>query len=158
MNAFNEQQAEASFGSDAAFGILFEDQQGKRYTLDEGRVMLATGSGPELSSVFPDGSSAITCTNYARHVVARLPGRARIVGFFVEDNPASRLAQIAGGHDFAIVDDRWIVDPWVRLVESESGRICFDLASPADRAIVEDLYGPRERWIDAEQPEQNDPA
>lgn len=146
---FDEQQAEASFGSDDAFGILFEDQQGKRYTLDEGRAMLQTGTTVELASVFPDGSSAIVCTNYARHIAASLPGRVQVFGFFVEDNPTSRLAQIAGGHDFAVIDGTMICDPWIRLVERESERICFDLTNTEDRAIVDDLYGPRSCWIEA---------
>ncbi|MBR8082609.1 hypothetical protein KDX23_07600 [Burkholderia vietnamiensis] len=147
MATFNEQRAEELFGSDACFGVQFEDPQGTRYTLDEGRAMLADASTcPDLLSVFPDGTSATVCTNYARHIAAALPGRARVFGFYEEDNPASRIAQIAGGHDFAIVDGRYIVDPWVRLVEGESDRICFDLAAPGDAAEILRLYGPRERW------------
>ncbi|WP_109479902.1 hypothetical protein [Paraburkholderia sp. C35] len=147
---FSEQQAEASFGSDDAFGILLEDQQGNRFTHDEARAMEQAGTRPDLCSVFPDGSSALLCTNYARHVAAALPGRAAVVGFFEEDNPGSRLAQIAGGHDFCVVDGRWIVDPWVRLVEGESERICFDLDCTDDVATIDDLYGDRSRWIAAD--------
>lgn len=148
---FSEQQAEASFGTDDAFGLLFEDGQGNRYTLDEGRAMLRDGSAPDdLQMVFPDGGSSTICTNYARAIAATLPGRAVVVGFFEQDNPGSRLAQIAGGHDFCVVDDRWIVDPWVRLVEGESNRICFDLTSEDDRAVILDLYGDRSRWTVAD--------
>ncbi|MGX5873001.1 hypothetical protein MJ547_04465, partial [Burkholderia gladioli] len=149
---FSEQQAEASFGTDDAFGILLEDRQGYRFTPGEAHAMEQAGTRPDLCSVFPDGSSALLCTNYARHVAAALPGRAVLVGFFEEENPGSRLAQIAGGHDFCVVDGRWIVDPWVRLVEGESDRICFDLADPSDAATIDDLYGPRERWGEAKRP------
>ncbi|WP_396329406.1 hypothetical protein [Burkholderia anthina] len=143
--------AEASFGTDDAFGLLFEDGQSKRYTLDEGRAILRDGSAPDdLHMIFPDGGSSTICTNYARAIAAALPGRAVVVGFFEQDNPTSRLAQIAGGHDVAIVDGRWIVDPWVRLVESESERICFDLHDPADAATIADLYGDRSCWITAD--------
>lgn len=151
---FNQQQAEASFGSDDAFGICFEDATtGERFTLAEGNALYKANPGtcPDLLSVFPDdATSATVCTNYAIHIARALPGRVRLFGYYEEDNPTARTAQAVGGHDFAVVDDRFIVDPWIRLVESMSDRIFFDLDDPTDAAIIADLYGDRARWIEAE--------
>jgi hypothetical protein len=36
-----------------------------------------------------------------------------VYGFLSEENPTSAIARAAGGHDFAVIDDRFIVDPWL---------------------------------------------
>lgn len=149
---FSEQQAEASFGSDDAFGICYENAStGERLTLAEGFALHKANPAtcPDLLSIFPDdGSSATCCTNYARHIAAALPGRVKLFGFYEQQNPTARTAQEAGGHDFAVVDERWIVDPWIRLVAGMSERIAFDLGESGDAAIIADLYGDRARWVE----------
>jgi hypothetical protein len=145
------QYVEERFGSDAAFKIEFSGLDGRRMSLEEGDTLYkALGEDcPDLVSVFPGGLSATVCTNYAIHVLRALPDRVVIVGFANVDNPTSRAAREEfhpEGHDFAVVDDRFVVDPWVSLVAGVSQQICFDLHNERDAALVLDLYGPRACW------------
>lgn len=56
------------------------------------------------------------------------------------------------GHDFCIVDDRWLVDfwAWTGRVLSFRERDLYDLANPRDDAIVDVLYGDRSTWVDTQ--------
>ena len=90
--------------------------------------------------------SAVECTGYACVIRQALGTRVKIVGFSENDNPASKVAREAGGHDFALVDDRYIVDPWVRDVEAFSQQTIFDVKSAADAKAIADLYGSQSAW------------
>lgn len=95
------------------------------------------------------GGSALCCTDYAKLVYDTLPGRVKIFGFENKENPTSRFAEAKyhpGGHDFAIVDDRYIVDPWLRLVRSNKANLVFDLNNAEDLSLATYLYGPRHCW------------
>lgn len=129
---------------------------------DEGNFNVREGNGQECA-VFPDGTAWAFCTNWA-HYVRRIEGdRAEIYGFFGEDNPTAGVNDTADGHDFALVDGRYLVDGWVRHVECLADRTVFDLEDETDRAFVEKFYGDRSKWergegnekaIDAESPER----
>ncbi|CAB3754099.1 hypothetical protein LMG29542_02248 [Paraburkholderia humisilvae] len=142
---------EEHFGTDEALGVFFRGERGERYSLEESESMFARlgDKCPDMYSVFPDETSAITCTNYAVQVARKLKGRTRIFGFANTDNPASRVAREEihpGGHDFAVVDDRYLVDPWIRLVACASQQMCFDLQDSKDAALALDIYGSRACW------------
>ena len=132
---------EEMFGSDEALGVRFVDHQGNEIPM----TMDADGQ-----SVFPDGTSAITCTNYAEQVKKALPGYdVQIVGFENEKNPDCAVVREewhADGHDFAIVDHRWLVDPWARLVASVRDQIVYDLRDADDAQKVADTYGDPLKW------------
>jgi hypothetical protein len=91
--------------------------------------------------------SATVCTGYALEL-AHIFGlsRVQLFGFRHEDNPTSRIGREAGGHDFAIIDGRFIVDPWLDDTESISEQTVFDLLAPVDAALIADLYGSSECW------------
>jgi hypothetical protein len=143
---------ERHFGSDEAIGVWFcSEEDNARYTLKEADEMFeCLGEDcPPMISMMPDGSSATVCTNYAVHVGRKLPDRTQIFGFSNNDNPTSRVAREEihpGGHDFAVVDGRYLVDPWIRLVACEGEQILFDLENEHDAVLVLDIYGPRECW------------
>jgi len=101
-----------------------------------------TGAGAYFRSI---GLSAVVCTSYALEI-QRVLGKERvtIVGFFAEDNPTAGVNMVAEGHDFAIVDERYIVDPWVACVENLSEDFVFDLEQDTDCIIA--LYGDSSRW------------
>ncbi|WP_321820872.1 MULTISPECIES: hypothetical protein [unclassified Burkholderia] len=146
MRAFVERY----FGTDEAFGVTFIADDGTCYTPSESDSLYARRGDacPALSAQFPDGSIT-NCTGYAMRIYRALPDRAQIYGFENCDNPTSRVAREEihpGGHDFAVIDERYIVDPWVRLVPGACSQICFDLADPVDAAFALDLYGPRACW------------
>lgn len=133
---------EEIFGSDDALGVRFVDHQGNEIPM----TMDADGQ-----SVFPDGTSATICTNYAEQIKTHLPGyEVQIVGFENEKNPDCAVAREEwhpGGHDFAIVDHRWLVDPWARLVASVRDQIVYDLRDPDDAQKVADTYGDPLKWV-----------
>lgn len=106
---------------------------------------------------FPDGTSWARCTNWANQVATVLP--CSIFGFHESDNPTSEIAQVAGGHDFALFADRYIIDGWVKNVECMSERGVFDLEDPNDLPVIQRLYGSRQCWESAdEQKECNAPS
>lgn len=95
---------------------------------------------------FPDGTAWAICTNWA-HYVRRIEGdRAHIYGFFGEDNPEAEINRVADGHDFALVDGRYLVDGWVRHVEGVADRAVFDLEDADDAEAVKRIYGDRNLW------------
>jgi hypothetical protein len=53
------------------------------------------------------------------------------------------------GHDFCLVDGRWLVDFWAWRVFHE--RDLYDLTNPRDSAIVSILYGDRSTWMDTQE-------
>lgn len=93
------------------------------------------------------GISAVVCTGYAAELFCTFgPERTSLFGFHGEDNPSSRIGREYGGHDFAILDERFIVDPWLNDTVNESEQIVFDLQSPKDQRAINDLYGDRRFW------------
>lgn len=155
MFSCSGQQAEASFGTDDAFGLCCEDvATGQRYTTrsgqraGQGEPADLPGAGHRVSR----RGSATVCAHYARAVAAALPGRVRLYRFYEQDNPTARTGLAVGGHDLAVVDDRFIVDPWIRLVEGMAELICFDLHDPGDAATTADLFGDRSPWEEATRP------
>lgn len=152
----DKQKVEALFGSDESIGVMMEVNYGEELlsldAYDEKYGHLGK-DGPEVASVLPDGSSAVCCTNYAHHirnVLGDMGFEVNVVGFANEDNPTSLCAineYHPGGHDFAIVDDRYLIDPWVRLVAAVEDQIFYDLSDPADAAKANAIYGPRECWL-----------
>jgi len=68
-----------------------------------------------------------------------------IHGYLHDDNPTAILGEPEGGHDFVIVDDRWLVDWWAKDTYQE--RDLYDLENPSDRAEALRLYGDPEKWI-----------
>lgn len=96
------------------------------------------------------GYSGVQCTGYACAIRDKLGrDRVKIRGFAGEDNPKAQVAD--DGHDFAIVDDRYIVDPWATDIAETSERGVFDLKDPADAAEIKRLYGDPKTWRDMDE-------
>jgi hypothetical protein len=120
---------EQTFGDEDAYGGRIPDE-------DEG----------EASTLANGGDWAI-CTSWARMVNDALPGRGRVHGFWIDDNPeATELAKYCDGHDFAVVDDQFIVDGWAKHVEGITRKVVFDMKDPTDRAIILGMYGNPSSW------------
>lgn len=145
-------EMEQRFGTDEALGVCFRAVDGRMLSLAEYDAMVdAVGvdNMPDCESLFPDGLSATCCTDYAIQIFRELPGRVKIFGFANDDNPMSRVAREQihlGGHDFALVDDRYIVDPWIRLVAGASDQMVFDLKDIEQALQAVDIYGLSTAW------------
>lgn len=154
------QELNSLFGTDDDIGVYFEyEHDSTRMTPSQvDKLYEKLGDDmPGTISYLPHGGSAVCCTDYAIHVYLRFPERTKIVGFANVDNPESRVAKEEihpEGHDFAIVDDRFLVDPWIKLVACETQQVVFDLANPMDQAVVLDFYGPRDLWVHMDDTEE----
>lgn len=102
------------------------------------------GSG---SYFLTDGSSGVACTGYA-NVIRELfgPERAIVYGFMTWDNPTSKIGRDCEGHDFAVVDGRYIVDPWAAEVETYDRVGVFDMKNKQMMRRVRILYGDSSSW------------
>lgn len=110
--------------TDEAMGVRFEDEE---------------------PSTFPDGSLAVVCTNCAERIISMV-GRGEVYGWEEGTNDSAPVAPNQG-HDFAVIDDRWLVDPWAKNVEGTSSRAAFDLRDQGDVAEVRKLYGDPSSWV-----------
>lgn len=101
------------------------------------------GDGSALAS----GEPWFQCTSWARMVAAAMPNRGRVMGFWIDDNPeATEIAKYCEGHDFAVVDGRYIVDGWAKNVEQMTNKVVFDLQNPKDKATILGIYGNPSKW------------
>ena len=149
------------FGTDEAIGVWFmNDETDERLTLAEYEELGKKCGHKDLSvtSYLPDNGSATQCTAYAVYARRQLGSdRVQIFGFANEENPDCDVVREdlhPCGHDFALVDGRYLLDPWVKLVVALDWQPVYDLNDPQDRALALRRYGPKERWTHMEGAEQ----
>jgi hypothetical protein len=95
------------------------------------------------AKIFPGGEDATgLCSACARIIADRFGGEVR--GYWHEDNPAARVGETEGGHDFAVTPERFLVDAWLFQYYGDSP--VLDLTDAADRAEAVTRYGPEEKW------------
>lgn len=102
-------------------------------------------------AMLPEGFGQMgRCTNCALFVASRIPN-AVVAGFRAEDpdqNPACthEVIRTVMGHDFAVVEGRYIVDLWISLYSGSEDRIVFDCLDPEDREKIVEIYGNPACW------------
>lgn len=146
MKPFPIDTAISAKKSPDVFKALLESHFGND---DNYEIQLPDESNPDeyQGQTFPDGSSVVQCTNYAGQVFKQILNypsadiNCKILGFSVNDNPSSSIAQECGGHDFALINDRFIVDGWLKNVDEGSSASVFDLESPQDAEQIMQFYG-----------------
>lgn len=94
----------------------------------------------------PGGQTMSICTFSARHV-ATLLGEGDLYGFQVQNNPSvtDREIILADGHDFLVVQGRYIVDPWYKFMGANEQGV-FDLQDLADLPKLKAIYGNPANW------------
>ncbi|MBB4867170.1 hypothetical protein HNP46_006081 [Pseudomonas nitritireducens] len=105
-------------------------------------------SGREFNgvSVLPNGKEMFYCHHCADWVIEVL-GTGMRAGFFVEDNPVEDMAIVdAEGHNFAVIDGRFIVDVWLQHFTETSKQGVFDMHDPADHAAITHHFGDPSKW------------
>ena len=107
---------------------------------------------PEGHTFERTGHSAVEPYGYADELQHRL-GKDRVVvfGFHGDENPTSWIGREHQGADFAVVDGRYIVDPWLEVVGETD--IVFDLQDPADAEKIAHYYGDKSKWESSDSPE-----
>jgi len=95
--------------------------------------------------------SSFLCT-YAASAVKMLEGDSiKIYGFSTSENPdALYFVEENGddsdeGHHFAVMNDMYIIDPWVY---DNFGRSVFNLRDENDEEMIKYLYGNKNNWTD----------
>lgn len=133
-----------------------EDNLGVTYDREQG------------ASFYPDGSSACHCTSGACQVKKLFPGQVEIFGWHENRSVGAAIDEWYGGHDFALLRGRWLIDVWMRHVIvtnpgygeprpwrepltrdyrlPEQARSVYDLENPDDARMVRILYGDRRGW------------
>lgn len=94
------------------------------------------------------GYDAYVCTSCAKYVRSLYPQNTKIIGFASWDNPEALLSRAQDGHDFAIIEDRYIVDIWAVDIESASLHKVLDLRNPTHQEIILSLYGDKAAWFE----------
>ena len=124
-------ELERKYGTDEALGVVRDNEA-------------------EMSRL-PNGGEAARCTDCAAYIVEK-EGRGRVIGYKEGKNPTEHATGThpGDGHDFAIIDDRYIVDEWVKETTGQSKRAVFDLDNPADLPEVRHLYGEPRTWEELE--------
>lgn len=124
-------ELQAMFATEAACGIYYAPMEG-------GRLDVAW---------LPNGEEMGRCTNCAWYVVDRL-NEGDVYGFYTDDNPVVTHREIlgCGGHDFAVIGNRYIVDIWVSLYNGAEEQVVYDLGNSADADKIRALYGDTRRW------------
>lgn len=93
--------------------------------------------------LFPGGDHPTgNCSACARLITSRFGGEVR--GYTHTENPAARVGEVEGGHDFALTPDGFLVDPWLYHYYGE--RPVLDLRDERDRVEALARYGPEENW------------
>lgn len=84
-------------------------------------------------------------------VIKRIEPNTQIWGFSDNENPGTAYFSDDGddGHHFAVVSNRYIVDPWMF---SGEGKSVWDLNDPTDSQEIKSLYGDPKRWTKIERP------
>lgn len=121
----------ARYGTDVALGVTYNEDVG--------------------ASLLPDGGRASSCADCAYYIRSLEPTTA-IYGFWSSENTRWAGVMLVDGHDFAVVENRYIVDPWIVDTECLSDRAVFDLESPLDQTEVRRLYGDPKSWHLVESP------
>lgn len=103
----------------------------------------------ELRGDLPGDLDPCHCTTGAWYLRKEFSG-IEIQGFLEGENPEARTAWLAGGHDFAVKDGRYIIDPWaVDSLPSDEGaarKYVHDLQDPRDAREIDRLYGDQAAW------------
>lgn len=90
-----------------------------------------------------DYGYAGTCTSHAEYIATHEDGL--VCGFMVEDNPCDMRIH-ADGHDFALIDNRFIVDTWLCGWPQEIESPILDMENPADQETIRRWFGDPEKW------------
>lgn len=94
---------------------------------------------------FTDGSAAALCTSSALLVAKQFGGV--VLGYYSTDNTTATIGlPELEGHDFALIDNRWLIDYWAWHVTRTIASPSLDLTDPEELSIVQQLYGPENRW------------
>ena len=110
------------------------------------RAEISCGTSFDVKS---EEDLSIVCTDFAMNVYQALLGKAecKIMWVGVKKSAGAHVLINDESHDFCLVLDRFIVDPWVKNVAGLSAKAVYDLQDPADVTTILQLYGDTDRFM-----------
>ncbi len=97
--------------------------------------------------VFPGGQMASDPLSWASQLRQEFGSRVKIYGFWCFENPlATTLNELRERHDFAVLDDRWIIDFWLARHYPEEYFGVVDLQDEQSCKGARALYGDPGCW------------
>lgn len=99
----------------------------------------------EVARQVQEAGVDVICTESALDVVD-LAGEGKVVGYFHDDNPSAEVGVAEGGHDFALIGDRFIVDVWYIEMEDPSAQAVLDMQDAKEAEEIQRRYGDPENW------------
>jgi hypothetical protein len=97
-------------------------------------------------ATLPNGFGMGNCGYCADYVIKAL-GEGYRYGFHCEDNPVSeREIEGVGGHDFAVIQGRYIVDIWISLYVGATEQVVYDMRDKADEKAITHIFGDPNKW------------
>lgn len=94
------------------------------------------------------GHPFFICTNGAEWVRDNFFPEAVIMGYHHDNNPTAEIGEVEGGHDFLILDGRYIIDFWYRSTYENDSPILLDMEK--DQSLVSRYYGDPATWVPVE--------
>jgi len=95
--------------------------------------------------LFRNGGQCAICTDGATRIAEHFKGA--VIGYYAKDNQTAQIGEPhAEGHDFALIQSRWLVDYWAWRYAELVRTPIFDLDEEGDCCIAYRLYGPVECW------------
>jgi hypothetical protein len=92
-----------------------------------------------------EGHDFVICTNIARWLKNTMFPDAKIMGYAEWDNPTAKTNRYAEGHDFLVVNDRFIIDFWLKHTECiKDAPVMIDMVAQPD--LVAEWYGDKKKW------------
>jgi hypothetical protein len=133
------------FGTAEKLGLHQRDH----YTGETEEEFTASGESREFEGqeVLPNGKPHFICTNSALYAVEQM-GEGLVYGFYTDNNPEATHDEIlgAGGHDFAVFRDRFIVDLWISHYTGSTDKVIYDMKDPKDRSEIIEIFGNPKNW------------
>lgn len=128
---YSLRELETMFASEEAIGVYYD----------------AASCADELAYL-PSGEQMGRCTNCAWYVVDSLR-EGEVFGYHIDMNPTvtDDVILACGGHDFAVVGGRYIIDIWVSLYTGSQTRVVFDLNDPGHFGRIRAIYGDPRCWV-----------
>lgn len=90
---------------------------------------------------------SLVCTFTADWLRENSFPEGRRVGYFHEDNPGAKVGEVEGGHDFLLVDERYVLDFWYRTTWCPHAPVLLDLHNPVHQPELRQLYGDPTSWL-----------
>ena len=101
----------------------------------------------KLAETVDYGHPFTNCTNGAKWLKHNFFKTGKVMGFSSEDNKDAQLGWEVGGHDFLVVDDRYIIDFWpIVVLDKKVFPGLFDLQNPEQASWAKTLYGDKTKW------------